>query len=183
MKELKEAFGTLEAPQELASLLFDSSKRSQLGDKLQTAGNTFSLDVIEHEMNALTRSLVSLGASFGDTIAIYGFDYSDALNLYLASGQVGVNVVNLGSANTITELNEGISTSKARFVFFAKDSSSQLGDEFLDHLNFSSKAKYPEYAIVQDAKNNTKGTVLSWEQFQSLERFATNWEIGLLRVV
>lgn len=183
MTELKEAFGTLEAPQELASLLFDSFKRSELDDKLQTAGNTFSLDVIEHEMNSITRSLVSLGASSGETIAIYGFDYSDALNLYLAAGQVGVNVVNLSNIKEMTALNEGIQTSKARFVFFADSSAAALGNDFQDQLNLSQKTMFPEYAITKGVKNINIATVLTWDHFLGLERFASNWEIGLLRVV
>ncbi|MDB4104751.1 hypothetical protein N9545_04425 [Salibacteraceae bacterium] len=183
MTELKEVFGSLNVPQELASSFFNSEKRKSIEQKLASAGNAFSLDAIESDMNALTRSLLSLGASHGDNIAIYGIDYSDALNLYLAAGQVGVNVVNLSSSNNIVEFHEEVARSKSRFVFFAESAHSEFGEGYLDDLFITATNGFPECAIVKGKKNNNQGVVITWNEFQKLERFATNWEVGLLRVV
>jgi len=183
MTELKQVFGSLEKPVELASLLFDRSKRSALEDKLQSAGNVVLVDEIESKANALTRSLVSLGLSSGDHIALYGVDYSDALSLLIASGQVGVNVINLSSSNDIEQLGADLIKTKARAVFFGNKAESSLGRDFLNLLTIGNPTYYPEYAIVQGALESLRHNVLTWAQFQQLERFSTPWEIGLLRVV
>jgi long-subunit acyl-CoA synthetase (AMP-forming) len=183
MTELKQVFGSLEKPVELASLLFVRSKRSALEDKLQSAGNVVLVDEIESKANALTRSLVSLGLSSGDHIALYGVDYSDALSLFIASGQVGVNVINLSSSNDIEQLGADLIKTKARAVFFGNKAEISLGRDFLNLLTIGNPTYYPEYAIVQGALESLRHNVLTWAQFQQLERFSTPWEIGLLRVV
>ena len=183
MNELKEVFGILEEPQELASIIFDSTKRNTLENKLQSVGEQFSLEHIENQMNAVSRALISLGASSGDNIAIYGLDYLDALNLYLASGQVGINVVNLSNAKTVAELNEVILSSKARSVFFGDSTTSVLGSDYLDQISTSGKGIFLEYLVCQGNIENCSGNVLTWEKFRKLERLATNWEVGLLRVI
>ena len=168
MKELKEVFGHIESPVLRAADILDRTFEIKEETMLQDdRGSVFSLLDIESKMNDVARALLAIGVVAGDRIAIVNLDYADAILLQLGAEQIGVNVVNVSSDGTsfgqITHV-------KPRITF-----SQDIHDVVL-------QSAFGEYLIVKEGLVEDGDSMLHWDTFLSLKRFATEWELERFRV-
>jgi hypothetical protein len=167
MKAMQEVFGTWDAPALKASEILDQSSQVKTSLVLMTEeGQAISMIEFEAQMNAIARSMIAIGVSANDTIFVGGLSYKDALLVYLAAEQIGVNVVNVDSVKEETLLNIKPRLSVVREEVFVK-----------------SKFAFGDFLILQEASDEHGSNAISWTDFLDLSRFATDWELERLRVI
>ncbi len=169
MKVLQEVFGKVESPAISAAEILHKSEKEQIEVKLQDDfGAVISLRDIGLGMNEVARALISIGVVSGDRLAIYGLAYSDSLLLYLAAEQIGVNVIHLSGNRSI---NDQVNELKPRLTITSKNS------EVIRDVSFG------EFLITKEEGIACNGSVLSWDAFLGLQRFASEWELEKFRVI
>ncbi|MEQ9188309.1 MAG: hypothetical protein RLP15_11285 [Cryomorphaceae bacterium] len=169
MKVLQEVFGKVESPAITAAEILHKSEQERSDLKLKDDhGAVISLQDIEIRMNEVARSLISLGLICGNRIAIYGLSYSDALLVYLAAEQIGVNVVHLGENGPLTDQLRNL---QPRLTICAEQTETlQMGP-------------FGEFLIIKANELNGSESILTWTTFLDLKRFASEWELERFRII
>lgn len=169
MKVLQEVFGKVESPAITAAEILHKSEQERTDLKLKDDhGAVISLQDIEIRMNEVARSLISLGVICGNRIAIHGLSYSDALLVYLAAEQIGVNVIHLNGEDALTVQLRGL---QPRLTICTEQAETlQTGP-------------FGEFLIVKASEFNGSESILTWTTFLGLKRFASEWELERFRVI
>ena len=172
MKALQEVFGRVDAPAINAAQLLEEATIKSDQEFQDPKGEVLSFAHLKDQMNELTMSMISLGVVAGDKVLIHALGYRDALLVFLAAEQLGVNVINLGEQPLEIV---PIKDHRARLLIASKLTE-----------GFSAKEKEVrscEFLVERESSADTMSEALSWNQFTRLSKYTTEWELERFRVI
>ncbi len=166
MRVLQEIFGEIEKPEITVTDLLTKNEELQDLQVQDGRGEVTSIGAIGEQINDVARSMISLGLVEGNTIAINDLSYDDALLVYFAAEQIGVNVVNVTGESIVGRLSEV----RPRITVSRRATEDAV------------VASTGEFLILREGEGDGAST-LDWNSFLSLRSFATAWELNKFRVI